>query len=172
MQTRPVRRFVFLLALLACAALPALADGTAAAQYRSGTLRVDLSATEVSLQLRLPMTRADAASAGKHHLSPAEVVARLKAGDKVFTFPPEGRCVVENASAFVVDGQGRPTTGDGNIQAMYRFNCAGAASSPLTRLSVRLFEELPGLEKLRLQLDTGKGERTEDLNPAAAEIAL
>ena len=34
------------------------ADGTAAAQYKSGILAVDVSGPDVSMQLRLPMTRA------------------------------------------------------------------------------------------------------------------
>ena len=154
-------------------ALPASADGTAAAQYRTGTLAVDVSGPDVSMQLRLPMTRADASSADKQSLTPAEVVARLKAADKLFVFPDQARCQVENANAFAVDTQGKPTTADGNIQAMYRFHCEGATSTRMGgTLGVKLFDNLPGLEKLKLQLATEKGESAAELTPATNDVAL
>jgi hypothetical protein len=79
---------------------------------------------------------------------------------------------VENANAFAVDGQGKPTTADGNIQAMYRFHCDGAASARLATLGIKLFDNLPGLEKLKLQLTTDKGESTLELTPATGDVAL
>ena len=160
-----------LLAALAVFSLSVRADGTAAPQYRSGTLRVEVAAAEVSMQLRMPMSRADA-SAAKQELSVADVVARLKAADKLFVFPAGGKCAVESANAFAVDAQGKPTTGDGNIQAMYRFRCDGAAGARIESLAVKLFEQLPGLEKLQLQLTTDKGERNAELTPTASDVAL
>ena len=161
------------LATALCSALPALADGTAAAQYKSGTLTVDVSGPDVSMQLRLPMTRADAASGGaKQALEPAEVVARLKQADKLFVFPEKAKCQVENANAFVVDTQGRPTTGDGNIQAMYRFRCDGATSAPIDKLGIRLADQLPGLDKLKLQVATDKGDVAKELSPASGDVTL
>lgn len=159
-------------ALAIVAALPALADGTAAAQYRTGALRVDIQGTEVGMQLRLPMTRADASTAALQSLAPAEVVARLKAGRDLFVFPAEGRCELDSANAFVVDTQGRPTTGDGNIQAMFRFRCDGAAAHRMERLTVRLFEQLPGLEKVRLTVDDGRAEHAEEATPGANAVKL
>jgi hypothetical protein len=154
-------------------ALPASADGTSPAQYLTGTLAVDVSGPDVSMQLRLPMTRADASSANKQNLTPAEVIARLKAADRLFVFPDQARCQVENANAFAVDTQGKPTTADGNIQAMYRFHCEGATSTRMGgTLGVKLFDTIPGLEKLKLQLATDKGESAAELTPAANEIAL
>lgn len=162
---------------LACAAafiyaLPAAADGTAAAQYRSGTLAVDVSGPDVSMQLRLPMTRADASTADKQNLTPDEVVARLKAADKLFVFPDKARCQVENANAFAVDTQGKPTKGDGNIQAMYRFRCDGATTARMDSIKVKLFDNLPGLEKLKLQLVTEKGESSREMTAATGDVAL
>jgi hypothetical protein len=159
------------LAMLAHA-LPAGADGTAAAQYLSGTLAVDVSGPEVSMQLRLPMTRADASTAARQNLTPEEVVARLKAADKLFAFPDKAKCQVENANAFVVDAQGRPTKADGNIQAMYRFRCDGANSARVDMLKVKLFDTLPGLDKLKLKLATDKGESSLDLTPATGDVTL
>lgn len=152
--------------------LPASADGTAAAQYKTGTLAVDVSGPDVSMQLRLPMTRADASSAGTQSLTPEEVVTRLKAADKLFVFPEKARCQVENANAFAVDAQGKPTKADGNIQAMYRFHCDGATSARVDRLGVKLFDNLPGLDKLKLQLATDKGESTQVLTPTSGDVAL
>jgi hypothetical protein len=166
---RPVA--LALLATLA-QALPASADGTAAAQYLSGTLAVDVSGPEVSMQLRLPMTRADASTAAKQNFTPEEVVARLKAADKLFAFPDKAKCQVENANAFIVDAQGRPTKADGNIQAMYRFRCDGAASARMDTFKVKLFEGLPGLDKLKVKLATDRGESSLDLTPAAGDVAL
>ena len=65
------------LTLFACT-LPAHADGTAAALYKTGTLTVDVSGPDVSMQLRLPMTRGDTSKGSSQPLSSAEVVARLK----------------------------------------------------------------------------------------------
>src|SRR5215813_1035751 len=79
------------LALLACT-LPAHADGTAAAQYKTGTLTVDVSGPDVSMQLRLPMTRSSTSSESKENLTPTEVVARLKEATKLFVFPDTAKC--------------------------------------------------------------------------------
>lgn len=151
-------------------ALPAHADGTAAAQYLSGTLSGDVSGTDIGMQLRLPMTRADSSTADKQNVAPADLVAMLKEADKVFTFPEGAACVADYTNAFVVDGQGRPTKGDGNIQAMYRFNCPGAAKSPVTGFSVKLFENLPGLDKLKVRVSTGTGDVSAELTGAPGDV--
>jgi len=159
------------LTLLTCA-LPAHADGSAAAQYKTGTLTVDVSGQDVSMQLRLPMTRSTTSSESQENLSPAEVVARLKEAAKLFVFPDKANCQVENANAFAVDSQGRPTTADGNIQAMYRFRCDGAASARIDKLGIRLSDQLPGLEKLKLQVATDRGEITRELAPAKGDVTF
>ena len=157
------------LTLLTCT-LPAHADGTAAALYKTGTLTVDVSGPDVSMQLRLPMTRGDTGS--KQTMTSAEVVARLKEATKLFVFPDKAKCQVENANAFAVDTQGKPTTADGNIQAMYRFRCDGATSARIDKLGIRLSDQLPGLEKLKLQVATDKGEISQELSPANADVTL
>ena len=159
------------LTLLACT-LPAHADGTAAALYKTGTLTVDVSGPDVSMQLRLPMTRGDTSSGSKQPLTSAEVVARLKEATKLFVFPDKAKCQVENANAFAVDSQGKPTTAEGNIQAMYRFHCDGATSARIDKLGIRLSDQLPGLEKLKLQVATEKGEIAQELSPANGDVTL
>jgi hypothetical protein len=159
------------LTLLACA-LPARADGTAAAQYKTGTLTVDVSGADVSMQLRLPMTRGNTSGESKETLSSAEVVARLKDASKLFVFPDKANCQVENANAFAVDTQGRPTTAEGNIQAMYRFHCNGAPSARIDKLGVRLSDQLPGLEKVKLQLASDKGDTAKELSPASGDVTF
>src|SRR5437868_5019104 len=54
----------FALTLLACI-VPAHADGTAAALYKTGSLTVDVSGPDVGMQLRLPMTRGDTSGESK-----------------------------------------------------------------------------------------------------------
>jgi len=159
------------LILFACT-LPAQADGTAAALYKTGTLTVDVSGADVSMQLRLPMTRGDSSGASTQPLTSAEVVARLKEASKLFVFPDKAGCQVENANAFAVDSQGRPTTAEGNIQAMYRFHCDGATSARIDKLGIRFSDHLPGLEKLKLQATTEKGEVAQELSPANADVTL
>jgi len=159
------------LSLLACT-LPAHADGTAAALYKTGTLTVDVSGPDIGMQLRLPMTRGDTSGATKQPLTSAEVVARLKEASKLFVFPDKAKCQVENANAFAVDTQGKPTTAEGNIQAMYRFRCDGATSVRIDKLGIRLAEQLPGLEKLKLQVTTEKGEIAQELSPANGDVTL
>ncbi|MFL6581485.1 MAG: DUF2796 domain-containing protein [Burkholderiales bacterium] len=159
------------LTLLACT-VPSHADGTAAALYKTGNLTVDVSGPDVSMQLRLPMTRGDTSGASKPTLTTAEVVARLKDATKLFVFPDKAKCQVENANAFAVDTQGKPTTAEGNIQAMYRFRCDGATSARIDKLGIRLSDQLPGLEKLKLQVATDKGETAVELSPANADVTL
>jgi len=159
------------LTLFACT-LPAHAAGTAAALYKTGTLTVDVSGPDVSMQLRLPMTRGDTSKGSSQPLSSAEVVARLKEATKLFVFPDKAKCQVENANAFAVDTTGRPTTAEGNIQAMYRFRCDGATSARIDKLGIRLSDQLPGLEKLKLQVATDKGEIAQELSPPNGDVML
>jgi hypothetical protein len=148
------------------------ADGSATAQYLSGRLTLDVSGADVSLQLRLPMTRSDATTKEKQDFTQEEVLARVKAADKLFIFPDKAKCVVESANAFAVDTQGKPTKGEGNIQAMYRFSCPGASAGRIDSVKIRLTEGLPGLDKIKLQVSTDKGEQTLELAPANADVAL
>jgi len=152
--------------------LPAAADGSATAQYLTGRLTVDMSGPDVSMQLRLPMTRSDATTKEKQDFTQEEVLSRVKSADKLFVFPEKAKCVVESANAFAVDTQGKPTKGEGNIQAMYRFSCPGAAVARIDMLKIRLSEGLPGLDKVKVQITTDKGETTLDLAPANADVAL
>jgi hypothetical protein len=125
------------------------------------------------MQLRLAMTRATTSSESKQTLlTPAEVVARLKEAAKLFVFPDKAKCQVESANAFAVDSTGKPTTADGNIQAMYRFRCDGATSARIDKLGIRLSDQLPGLEKLKLQVATDKGEIAQELSPANGDVTL
>ncbi len=159
------------LTLLACT-LPAHADGTAAALYKTGTLTADVSGPDVSMQLRLPMTRGAGLVDGKQAPTTAEVVAILKDAAKLFVFPDTAKCQVESANAFAVDTQGKPTTAEGNIQAMFRFQCEGAKSARIDKLGIRFSEQLPGLDKLKLQVNTEKGEITQELAPPKGDVAL
>jgi len=118
------------------------------------------------------MTRGDTSGVGKQPLTPAEVVARLKEATRLFVLPDKARCQVENANAFAVDTQGKPTTADGNIQAMFRFHCDGATSARIDKLGIRMSEQLPGLEKLKLQVTTEKGEIARELSPANGDVTL
>jgi len=74
--------------------------------------------------------------------------------------------------AFAVDTQGKPTTADGNIQAMYgsaateRRRPASTSSASGCRIS------LPGLEKFKLQVTTEKGEIAQELSPANGDVTL
>lgn len=152
--------------------LPAAADGSATAQYLSGRLTVEVSGDgAVSAQLRLPMTRATTETKHKQDFAPEEVIARLKAAEKLFAFPAGAGCQVESANAFAVDTQGKITKGEGNIQAMYRFACSGGAAS-IDRIRFTVFDGLPGLEALRVQLSSGKGEKNIDMTTANNDVAL
>lgn len=152
--------------------LPAAADGTATAQFLSGRLTVEVSGTSVSMQLRLPMTRATVETKARQDFTQEEVIARLKAADKLFAFPESAKCQVENANAFAVDSQGKITKNDGNMQAMYRFACDGAGAKSLDRIKVKLFEGLPGLEALKVQVSSDKGDKQLDMTAANSDLAL
>lgn len=149
--------------------LPAAADGSATAQFLSGRLTIEVSGTAIAMQLRLPMTRATVETKAKQDFTQDEVIARLKATDKLFGFPEKARCQVESANAFAVDSQGKITKNDGNIQAMYRFNCEGGK---VDAIKVKLTEGLPGLDTVRVQVSSEKGEKSLELAPANADVAL
>ena len=159
------------LALLACA-LPVHADGNAVAVYETGTLTVEVTGPDVSMQLRLRMTRGDTSGGTKQIVPTAEVVERLKEATKLFVFPDKAKCQVESVNAFAVASRGKPTTAEGNIQAMYRFHCDGGTSARIDKLGIRLSDQLPRVEKLNLQLSTEKGETTQELSPANGDVTL
>ena len=144
------------------------ADGSALPEYRNGNLSIDVESNAISARLRLPMA---VANPDKPGLPPEEVLKRLNAGDKLFGFPDKAACKVESASAFAVDKEGKPVKrpGDfGNIQASYRFECGGRPEN----IKMKLFEQLPDLLGLKLQLTTDKGERSVDLAPGTPDLAL
>ena len=160
--------FALLSGALCVFSSPAFADGSALPEYRNGNLAIDVESNAVTARLRLPMA---VANPDKPGLPPEEVLKRLNAGDKLFGFPDKAACKAESASAFAVDKEGKPVkrAGDfGNIQASYRFECAGRPEN----VKVKLFEQLPDLLGLKLQLSTDKGERSVDLTPGAPDLAL
>jgi len=151
--------------------LPSLtfADGSALPEYRNGTLLIDVAGNVVTARLRLPMAVADPDKPG---LPPDDVLKRLREGEKLFSFPGNGACKLESGSAFAVDREGKPVkrAGDfGNIQATYRYECIGAKPDAI---SVKVFEQLPDIKTLSLQLTGDKGERTAELVPGAPDLTL
>lgn len=152
------------------AVLPSLvfADGSALPEYVNGKLLIDVEGNAVTARLRLPMA---VANPDKPGLPPDEVLKRLKEGEKLFTFPEKGGCKFANGSAFAVDREGKPVkrAGDfGNIQASYRYECGAKPDS----VSVKVFEHLPDIKNLSLQLISDKGERAAEITPAAPDLAL
>jgi uncharacterized coiled-coil protein SlyX len=55
---------------------------------------------------------------------------------------------------------------------MYRFRCDGATSTRIDTLGIRLADQLPGLDKLKLQVATDKGEISKELAPATGDLTL
>ena len=156
-------------ALAAMLSSLAFADGSALPEYHNGKLIIDVEGNAVTARLRLPMADADPAKPG---LAPEEVLKRLREGETLFSFPSKGACKLESGSAFAVDREGKPVTraGDfGNIQATYRYECSGAKPDSM---SVKVFEQLPDIKTLSLQLTTDKGERSAELVPSATDLAL
>ena len=156
-------------ALAAMLSSLAFADGSALPEYHNGKLIIDVEGNAVTARLRLPMADADPAKPG---LAPEEVLKRLREGETLFSFPSKGACKLESGSAFAVDREGKPVTraGDfGNIQATYRYECSGAKPDSM---SVKVFEQLPDIKTLSLQLTTDKGERTAEMVPSAPDLTL
>jgi hypothetical protein len=145
------------------------ADGSALPEYRNGKLLIDVAGNVVTARLRLPMAVADPDKPG---LPPDEVLKRLREGEKLFSFPGNGACKLESGSAFAVDREGKPVkrSGDfGNIQATYRYECSGAKPDAI---SVKVFEQLPDIKTLSLQLTSDKGERAAEMVPSAPDLTL
>ena len=152
------------------AMLPSLAfaDGSALPEYVNGKLLIDVEANAVIARLRLPMA---VANPDKPGLPPDEVLKRLKEGEKLFAFPDKCGCKLANSSAFAVDREGKPVkrAGDfGNIQAAYRYECNAKPDS----LSVKVFQQLPDIRNLSLQLTSDKGEQSAELAPGAPDLSL
>ena len=145
-----------------------LADGSALPEYVTGKLLIEVDASAVTARLRLPMA---VANPDKPGLPPEEVLKRLKDGEKLFAFPEKSGCKLSNGSAFAVDREGKPVkrAGDfGNIQAAYRYECSAKPDS----LSVKVFQELPDIKNLSLQLTSDKGEQSTELAPGAPDLKL
>ncbi len=152
------------------ALLPSLAfaDGSALPEYVNGKLLIDVEGNAVNARLRLPMA---VANPDKPGLPPDEVLKRLKEGEKLFAFPGKGECKLANGSAFAVDREGKPVkrAGDfGNIQAAYRYECSAKPDT----VSVKVFEQLPDIKNLSLQLTTEKGEQSAEMAPGAPDLKL
>ena len=152
------------------ALLPSLAfaDGSALPEYVNGKLLIDVEGNAVNARLRLPMA---VANPDKPGLPPDEVLKRLKEGEKLFAFPGKGDCKLANGSAFAVDREGKPVkrAGDfGNIQAAYRYECSAKPDT----VSVKVFEQLPDIKNLSLQLTTEKGEQSAEMAPGAPDLKL
>jgi hypothetical protein len=146
----------------------AFADGSALPEYVNGKLLIDVDGNAVNARLRLPMS---VANPDKPGLPPDEVLKRLKEGEKLFAFPGKGECKLANGSAFAVDREGKPVkrAGDfGNIQAAYRYECSAKPDA----VSVKVFEQLPDLKNLSLQLTTEKGEQSAEMAPGAPDLKL
>ena len=146
----------------------AIADGSALPEYVNGKLLVDVEANAVTARLRLPMA---VANPDKPGLPPNEVLKRLNEGEKLFVFPGKGDCKLANGSAFAVDREGKPVkrAGDfGNIQATYRYECVAKPDT----ISVKVFEQLPDIKNLSLQLTSDKGDQTAELKPGAPDLKL
>ena len=152
------------------AILPSLAfaDGSALPEYVNGKLLIDIDGSAVTARLRLPMA---VANPDKPGLPPDEVLKRLKEGEKLFAFPDKSACKLANGSAFAVDREGKPVkrAGDfGNIQAAYRYECSAKPDS----IGVKVFQQLPDIKNLSLQLTSDKGEQTTELAPGAPDVKL
>ena len=146
----------------------AFADGSALPEYVNGKLLINVEANAVTARLRLPMA---VANPDKPGLPPEEVLKRLKEGKKLFAFPEKSGCKLASGSAFAVDREGKPVkrAGDfGNIQAAYRYECSAKPDS----LSVKVFQELPDIKNLSLQLTNDKGEQSAELAPGAPDLKL
>ena len=156
------------LALAAILPSLAFADGSALPEYVNGKLLIDIDGSAVTARLRLPMA---VANPDKPGLPPDEVLKRLKEGEKLFAFPDKSACKLANGSAFAVDREGKPVkrAGDfGNIQAAYRYECSAKPDS----IGVKVFQQLPDIKNLSLQLTSDKGEQTAELAPGAPDLKL
>ncbi len=146
----------------------AFADGSALPEYVNGKLLIEVEANAVTARLRLTMA---VANPDKPGLPPDEVLKRLKEGEKLFAFSDKSACKLANGSAFAVDREGKPVkrAGDfGNIQAAYRYECSAKPDS----VSVKVFEQLPDIKNLSLQLTSDKGERSVEIKPGAPDLSL
>lgn len=166
MKLKQKTKMIFAATLLA--PIFAFADGSALPEYVNGKLLVDVEANAVTARLRLPMA---VANPDKPGLPPEEVLKRLKEGEKLFSFPEKSACKFANGSAFAVDREGKPVkrAGDfGNIQAAYRYECGAKPES----IGVKVFQQLPDIKNLSMQLTSDKGEQSAELAPGAPDVKL
>ena len=56
----------------------------------------------------------------------------------------------------------------GNMQATYRYGCVAKPDT----ISVKVFEQLPDIKNLSLQLTSDKGDQTAELKPGAPDLKL
>lgn len=167
-QKNIVDSFWKVTAIAAAIPMVVFADGSALPEYVNGKLLIDVDGNAVNARLRLPMA---VANPDKPGLPPEEVLKRLKEGEKLFAFPGKGDCKFANGSAFAVDREGKPVkrAGDfGNIQATYRYECGAKPDA----INVKVFEQLPDIKNLSLQLTSDKGEQSIELKPGAPDLKL
>jgi hypothetical protein len=106
----------------------------------------------------------------------AGAVATLRAADALFRFPAAADCKlasVELVSAPLRLGKpepGTPDDGHGDLDGSFVFNCAD--TSKATEVSVGLFDAFIRMQKLKVQVVTGKGQWKRELKRPEQRVPL
>ncbi len=141
----------------------------------SGQVTMDL---EVPLDSVVGFERAPR-SEGERRAA-ATALASLRDGGRLFGFPSEARCTLRgvDVAAAVLEAPGKPPQGgtpapDGghaDLDATYRYACERPAA--LAAIEVRLFDALPRLRRLDVQVAMAGGQHRRTLNPQARWLRL
>lgn len=131
-------------------------------------LEISLSTPAMNI---LGFEHAAKSDADKAALKKAE--ATLSAGGSLFVFSPAAGCSLKQASvesALLGNSKDEADEGHADFDVSYQFECK--STQKLTDIQVKLFEQFPGTEHIRVSLVTAKGQSSQELDGQHAVVKL
>ena len=166
-------------ALAASIAGPAMAQGKPHV-HGAAELDIAIEKSQITLGLEAPLDsllgfeRAPRGDGEKRRVETA--VAALRAGESLFQFPIAAGCKlasVELVSPVLKLGPPSPAAADdghADLDAEYVFTCADTARA--TEVDVGLFDSFIRMQRIQVEVVTGKGQFKRDLKRPARQVLL
>lgn len=167
---------IFAFAMLLPLSVP-LAQGAVPHEHGAATLDLVVDGKTLSIALESPLDNLvgfeHAPRSDKQKAALARMEKELRAGDRLFKPNAEAGCtLVESAveSPFPT-GQTEKAGAGGHADADARWTFTCAKPDALRAVEVRLFETFPGLNRLKAQTATPRGQSSATLTPKRRTLA-
>lgn len=174
----PSRRHALASLLVGLASLGTLSQ-TFAGPHEHGVahLNIALEGSRLDISIKVPLEsllgyeRAPRTDAEK--AAATALLERFRQGQPVLALPQKAQCKPAGpaqVTAPLIEGQASATTGHGDLQAQYRFDCAQA--NELREIDVTLFDVSKGLSRVRAQMIGPQGQSQSVLRRNKRQLKL